>query len=48
MDEDQRDEAGAVADELEDDLEVQSDEAERVMGGTAPRDAATGLPTGQR
>jgi len=48
MEEHERDEAGALADELEDDLEIQPDEAEQVTGSTGPRDASTGMPTGQR
>jgi hypothetical protein len=50
MEEHQHEDANLVADELEDDLEVQPDESEDVTGGSGagPRDASTGLPTGQR
>jgi len=35
---------------VQDDLELKDEDAERIAGGdgTAPRDPATGLPTGKR
>jgi len=50
MEEHEHEEANPVADELEDDLEVRPDESEGVSGGAGagPRDASTGMATGQR
>ena len=46
MEEPVGDESEAVAEDVED-LDLQHNEAEDVKGGS-PRDAASGLPTGQR
>jgi hypothetical protein len=46
MEDPSRDEPEAAEDV--EDLDLQAEQAEEVKGGSSPRDAASGLPTGQR